>query len=525
MLGVMIDCSRNSVMNCTSIKKFVDMLAQMGYDTLMLYTEDTYEVNEEPYFGHMRGRYSKKEMKDLDAYCQKQGIELVPCIQTLAHLNCIFRWNSVYGRIKDCDDILLIDEERTYELINHMFATISECFSTKKIHIGMDEAHRVGLGNHLRKHGYEERFDLINRHLHKVCKIAEQYDLKPMIWSDMFCKLALNSNNYYGTDSLEKIKERAALPQNISLVYWDYYSSDVSRYENMIKTNKAFDRPVIFAGGFWTWKGFAPDNKFSITNTKAAIKACKKNGIGDMIFTMWGDDGGECSRWAVLPSLFYTAELMRGNTDEEVIKSRFHKMTKMLFDDFMLLDKVDQLGTEQAAGISKQLLYNDPFTGLMDYRVSGEENKFFGNLKEELDTIFVSDDYRDIFDYTKALCDVLSVKSELGVQTRRLYVSDNRTELRSLAEQEYSITIERLKVFHAAYQKFWLEENKPHGFDIQDIRLGGLIQRIDSCRQRLLAYCDGTTDRIPELEEEPLMGCGGLSWAHTVTPNVISHLV
>ena len=51
----MIDCSRNSVMNLQALKKLIPILAKAGYTTLQLYTEDTYEVNDEPYFGYLRG--------------------------------------------------------------------------------------------------------------------------------------------------------------------------------------------------------------------------------------------------------------------------------------------------------------------------------------------------------------------------------------------------------------------------------------------------------------------------------------
>ena len=88
----MIDCSRNAVMNTSAVKRWIDVTAGMGYNTLMLYTEDTYEVNNQPYFGYMRGRYSQAELRELDDYAAQKGMELIPCIQTLAHLNAIFRW-------------------------------------------------------------------------------------------------------------------------------------------------------------------------------------------------------------------------------------------------------------------------------------------------------------------------------------------------------------------------------------------------------------------------------------------------
>ena len=76
--GTMIDCSRNAVMNVTSVKKWIDITSDLGYNSLLLYTEDTYEVDNQPYFGYMRGRYSKNELKELDAYAKSKGIELIP---------------------------------------------------------------------------------------------------------------------------------------------------------------------------------------------------------------------------------------------------------------------------------------------------------------------------------------------------------------------------------------------------------------------------------------------------------------
>lgn len=89
-LGVMLDCSRNAVWNVSAVKRYMDALKKMGYNMLMLYTEDTYEVDNNPKFWYLRGRYSKDEMKELVSYGDKVGIEMIPCIQTLAHLNQAF---------------------------------------------------------------------------------------------------------------------------------------------------------------------------------------------------------------------------------------------------------------------------------------------------------------------------------------------------------------------------------------------------------------------------------------------------
>ena len=161
-LGIMLDMSRNAVMNLKTLKNYIRIIAKMGYNCIFLYTEDTYEVEGEPYFGYLRGRYSREEMREIDAYANDFGVEIIPCIQTLAHLTAISRWQQ-YSM--DTPDILMVDDESTYELIDKMFATLSECFKTRIIHVGMDEAHMLGRGKHLDKYGYETVDGIMKRHL------------------------------------------------------------------------------------------------------------------------------------------------------------------------------------------------------------------------------------------------------------------------------------------------------------------------------------------------------------------------
>lgn len=172
-LGIMLDCSRNAVMNVPSLKKWIDIISDLGYNTLMLYTEDTYEVDHHPYFGYLRGRYSQKELREIDDYAHEKGIELIPAIQTLAHLHSIFRWPA-YRNINDCDDILLAEEEKTYGLIEDIFASLEKTLRTRTVNIGMDEAHMLGRGKYQDIHGFENRFDILLKHLKRVAEIAEQ---------------------------------------------------------------------------------------------------------------------------------------------------------------------------------------------------------------------------------------------------------------------------------------------------------------------------------------------------------------
>ena len=63
-------------------------------------------MDEAPYFGYMRGCHTKAKMKEIDSFAASLGITVMPCIQTMAHLNGTFQWKKVP---LDCADILLTD--------------------------------------------------------------------------------------------------------------------------------------------------------------------------------------------------------------------------------------------------------------------------------------------------------------------------------------------------------------------------------------------------------------------------------
>lgn len=165
-LSLSLDLSRNAVMNENYIKNFLCRLASLGYDTCFLYMEDVYELKKYPYFGYLRGRYSENFLKELDDYANKLGIELIPSIQTLSHLERPLKWH-VFNDIKDTDTSLKVYEEHTYKLIDEMIKTMSTCFRSERIHLGMDEALQLGQGEFLKSYPYETQENLFIYHLKK----------------------------------------------------------------------------------------------------------------------------------------------------------------------------------------------------------------------------------------------------------------------------------------------------------------------------------------------------------------------
>lgn len=499
-LGVMIDCSRDGVYTLETLKNMFSLLSRMGYTYVQLYTEDVYELDNEPCFGYLRGRYSKADLKELDAAAKACGLELVPCIQTLAHLGGITRWQQ-FSDCTDTGDILLAGEEKTYALIEKMFAACAECFTSRRINIGMDEAHMVGLGKYLDRHGYQNRFDILLNHLGRVAQIAEKYGFAPMMWSDMFFRLANKGEYYCAGDSVPQ-EVRELVPENISLIYWDYYSAQRSHYDGMIRAHQQFGHPVIFAGGAWSWSGFAPANRFSLCANETAIRSCLENGVDDVLITCWKDDGAECSFFASLPVLFASAQFAQGNFDLQDIAQKFSAFAGIGFDDFLALDEID-LHPGQLCNLSKYLLYSDPFLGFLDRTAVGIGASDFACVREKLAAGAKSGRYGYIFRTLISLCDVLSLKATLGLRTREAYRRGDREALAQLIA-DYRTLEHRLGIFYRYFRTQWNKECRENGFENHDIRLGGLMRRVRHCREMLTEYAAGKRAAIPALDEDIL---------------------
>jgi len=500
-LGIMLDCSRNNVMTVEKVKEFASLIAGMGYNMLQLYTEDTYEIAGEPYFGYMRGRYTKEELRNLDAYCLNLGIELIPCIQTLAHLERISRWPA-YADLFDIEDILLVDDQRVYDLIDKMFATVAECFTTRRVHIGMDEAHHLGLGKYLEQHGLKNRALLMAKHLTRVTQIAQKHGLKPMMWSDMFIRLN-NNGEYYGDNLVVPQETIDAVPAGVELIYWDYYSKEKSHYDNMFRTHEKFvNNPIAFAGGIWTWSGYVPNLRYSLDIVEASMRSLQEHPVDTVFFTMWGDNGGDCSKFAALPGIFAAAEMARGNFDRGDIAAKFEAYTGYRFEEFMDLElpNLTEAGESNWHNPNKYLLFNDPFLGLLDFTVSEELPGLYAGYAKRLGASINGRKYDYLFRFMTKLLEVLSVKCDLGIRLRRAYKSKDRQALQGLAEKEIPMLIALVDELYVAYRAQWLTDNKAFGLEVQENRFGGLLLRLRSCKDRLWDYLEGRIGQIDELE-------------------------
>lgn len=507
-IGVMISCTGSAVMSISRTKDFIDDIAKMGYNFLEIGMESIYEMEGEPYFGYLRGRYTKAEIEEIESYANSKNVKIIPQIQTLGHMDCILR-RPVYSDLADTEDIILIDDPRTYEFIEKMFKTLRSYFKTDLINIGMDEAPMLGLGRYLDKNGYTDRHELFVRHLNKVVELAKKYGFKPHMWSDTFFRVEYNGD-YYPENPKISQKIIDDVPKDVGLCYWDYGEHPLkeSIFKKMFDAHLDFNNEIWFAGGAWCWNGFAPFNKFSVKSMKIAMKQAIAHNIKNIMVTAWSNEGGECSYFSVLPSLYAIRQFADGNFDMKSIKEGFEKLFGVKFDDFMKLDLPNKTSRnknlEVCENASKSLFYNDCFLGFEDHPLSKVEYIPFNQYARVLrSTAKRAGKYAYLFENLSLLCRALDIKAELGLRTRKYYREKDKEQLKILVK-DYSKCIKRIDEFEQSFRNIWLRENKPFGWEKHLVRFGGLKERLADCRDRLKDFIEDKVSNIPELDEDIL---------------------
>lgn len=511
--GTMIDASRNAVLNVNGTKELLRHMAKLGLNLAMLYTEDTYEVKDYPFFGYLRGRYSKEELEELDAFAYDLGIEMIPCIQTLGHLYQVLQYGT-HSAIQDTSDVLLVGEPETYAFLEKIISSATAPFRSNRIHIGMDEAFGVGTGRYKQKHGERDTFAIMNEHVQKVIEVTDKLGLEAMMWSDMYFRAGSKTGDYYDLNAQvpeEIIKE---IP-DVDMVFWDYYHEDPDAYKQYLSKHIEMRQKVIFAGGVWTWNGIAPNYGKSFESTKAGLSASKELGIREVFATMWGDDGGETPIISALPGLQLFADLSYKETvDEEEMALAFKTNTGISFEDFYLLNDLDETpgvtenNLSTSAG-SKVLLWQDPLLGRFDKVIEKLDlNEHYKRLAEKLVKVKDNEAFKEMFDFYYQLAYVLSKRANFGVQLKQAYDDQNKEQLSQLRDVAVALT-EDLEKLRLAHQKVWMTYNKPFGWEVLDVRHGGAVSRMKSVVLRLDDYLSGQLDKIDELEEEKLMWHSG----------------
>ncbi|PLW54142.1 hypothetical protein PCANC_06453 [Puccinia coronata f. sp. avenae] len=546
-LGLMVDCSRNAVLKVRRVKELCRYIALMGLNVLQLYTEDTYQIKGEPFFGYFRGPYTALELKEIDDYAHALGIEVIACIQTLGHLGQMLQWPR-FGGMRDTHDVLLVGSPEVYGFIEKMIRAITEPLRSKKIHIGMDEAHGVSEGRYRQLFGHKDSCQVFTDHLNKVNQICTNLRLQPMIWSDMlFCLAAKNNSlvGYYDSSNPATQELVQSIPPEIQLIYWDYYHTTSAPYVNKVKQHQDlnFKSPAM-ASGIWTWSRFWTALPFSMVTISASMSAIKNPhlGVKHAFTTIWGDEGNECDIWSALPGIVFYAEHAyseKVEMDVGLVKSKFDAVCGGCFDDFVFASKMDDLQPDNkfvddkarfTPNLSKWLVWEEPFFSLLSPQYAGYDlERHYAELSDYLERAMRREEVvkiireeqeaeggerrsksngiegggvtrkakyplNDRLKLPQLISRVLSLKCHLRERLVHAYKHKHTEELVALAGPGPLSRLSRLRnlldLTWRYHRELWMGMYKPFGWEVLDLRYGGLKARLETMQERITRFLD-----------------------------------
>lgn len=498
--------ARATKLKIETFKKLVDTLSVLGFTGIFWDINGRFEIEGEPYYSYQRTVFSKEYIKEMDRYCQSKNIELKPSFQILGHLPQLGKYQPCREYMENVN-VLLVDDERSYQIVEKIFKTARECFSSEKVLLGLDEAFGLGSGKHLERFGYEPRFDIMMRHIERVLKIAKKYGFTTYeAWPDMFIRHCVLDEETFKLPKEEVRKKMGnKLDKGLSLSNWEYSvpTDGGARIRAEVEKLLKMTDEVSFTGAVYSYFSPAPDNSYGIRSLKGSVQALKEYPLNKFIVSNWGWD---TSIFNTLPTLYFFSEYCYGRCDgvEDLDRKKFKDLFGVDFDDFMSLDLVNKPhpGKEypNCNNKSGQYLYNDPLLGIFDANISPDTGKDYFALYEKLSKID-GGEYQYLFEVLARLCKVLTNKAELGLRIKENYDVGNKEALRVIAEQTIAQICEDIDGYLQASERAWAIENEMDGEFLLAIKCGGLKFRLQQVARILCEYADGKIEKIEELCE------------------------
>lgn len=499
-LGILLDCGHNATVTPEHFRVWLRRLALLGYNVAMVYTEAGYRLPDEPAFGYKRGSYTLEQMRALDEYAATLGIEMIGSIQALGHLEQVLKWSPYLG-LRDTEHTLLVGDSGTAALVEKMIAFWTEAFRSRRLHVGMDETYDLGRGRSLDLHGYRPGLELYTEHLRLVAQTCERHGIRPIVWSDVLFKLAGGATHY---DSSSRIPDeiRTALPRNVDLAYWDYYSPDQQHYRDRIEAHRALGYEPVMTSAVWSWP--TPWHNWQHTEQfgGACVAACRESGVREMVFSMWSDDGAFWDLDSSLAGVTLMAEHCYGDgsVDEAALAGRFAAVCGSDLAAHRAASRMnDRL---QVCGV----LWDDPLQATY-LRYAARESldvlrDASGHYRDVADELAGREDDASAGDLGHALivAEFLAAKTALAARLFDAYDTEDRAALQAVRADVAGI-VPLIETLAESFRRRWLACCQPFGLEVIQIRFAGQAARYRELDRRLGEYLAGETETIAEIEE------------------------
>ena len=485
-VGVMLDLTLNGVMKPESLARYFAKMALMGLNTAII--KQLMEVEGYPLYGYLRGRYTAKEMKQIDDYAYSLGIEAIPGIDTLAHLDRELCW-PVLGGLTDSKGVICVGEENTYKFLEACLKALTTPYRSSRVFIGLDETLRIGRGKYHRKHGFKDTADIIGEHVENLRPIFDNLGIKPMMWNDIY---------------LDKPDSQAVMSaaKSMDIMYRTDNSTDTKAGLDKLKK---FSSNVMYVGESCFKYSVVPRYDMTVNSAASDLAECINSGVKEAVVLMSCEDGAEADYFAGLYLLQVYAEIAyTGEYNEAQAKARFAVCAGADADAFLGLNEFDTLGGV-TGNPCRFLLYQDPIIPMFEKDCEGYKfSELYGELQRKCESWQEKNpEYAVMFAFYKNLAAALSEKCKWHEAAGDIVRSKNRDAAKKLAMTAPAI-VTAMNELRKAWRNMWYENRKIAGFEVVDVRMGGVTQRMESAGRRMKQFADGIIEDIEELSTPKL---------------------
>jgi hypothetical protein len=286
--GFYHDITRGKVPKLETLKKLVEKAAFYKLNELQLYIEHSFAFRNIPELWIDKDPLTANDILELDDYCRKFQIDLIPSLATFGHLYELLRLKK-FSHLNELNidaselphDLwdrmahYTIDpsNEESFKLISSMIEEFLPLFTSKYFNICCDETFDLGKGKNLAVAQREGTGRLYVDFVKKICGVVMEHGKVPMLWGDIV---------------LHRPELIAEVPKEAVFLNWGY-TADVK--EDNTKTFGNAGVKHYTCPGTQGWSRFANDINTATVNIRKMIGFGREHNASGVLVTDWGDCG------------------------------------------------------------------------------------------------------------------------------------------------------------------------------------------------------------------------------------------
>ena len=285
--GFYHDVTRGKIPTLQTLKELVDRMAFYKLNQLQLYIEHTFAFKDHTELWAGNDPLTAEEILELDDYCRKNHVELVPSLASFGHL---YHALKSYSFNDICEIESSLDSEfswidrmnhhtvdisnpKSLDFIKEMLEEFIPLFTSNKFNICCDETFDLGKGKSKKLADELGNGKIYVDFLNKIIDIVKENNKIAMFWGDIIIKYP---------ELLEEI------PKDVICLNWNYSPMAT---ENSTKLISESGLPVYVCPGVSGWDNFMNNISGSYENISKMVSYGMKYGVMGVLNTDWGDYG------------------------------------------------------------------------------------------------------------------------------------------------------------------------------------------------------------------------------------------